>query len=282
MEPTAPPPTPDEAGAEPGARQRPWPAIVLGVLAALLAVVVIVLLVRDDDSDVATDETTTTVEDTTTTTEEEATTTTEAETTTTEATADTIRPGGITREEAINVVWPDPASDTTFDEPGAAVESFAEDLLGFVDPVYSEFMQGDSRSGEMEVRATGDGPATTIGVRQLSDDTWYVLFAATSEVELTTPAAQATVDHPMDVEGTARGFEGQVRVAVYVRGDTEPLAEDFFTAGSGEELESFTGTLDWPIRGEGGWGVVVASTASGADGSTWAATAIPVGFIGGD
>jgi hypothetical protein len=267
MEPTAPTPTARETTPPPDGPRRPWPAIILGAVAAVLAVVVIVLLVTDDDdSDVATGTTTTEAEETTTT-AGDATTTTGA--------------GSISDAEARDVVWPDP-SGTTYDSPEGAVESFAEELLGFGDPVYSEFMQGDSRSGEMEVRATADGPATTVAVRQMSDGSWYVLFAATSEIELITPVAGATVDHPMDVEGWGRGFEGQVRVAIYVRGDTEPLAEEFLTAGSGEDPEPFTGTLDWPVRGTGGWGVVVASTASGADGSTWAATAIPVGFIGGD
>lgn len=262
----------------PGGSGKPWPAIVLGVLAAVLAVVLIIVLASDDDDeDVATDDTTTT-EQTTSTTEEETTTSTTEETTTSTTTTE---PTGLPDAEAANVVWPDPAGDVAYDSPMTAVEGFAEDLLGFVNPTYSDFMQGDSRSGEAEVRQLPDGPATTVAVRQMSDDNWYVLFAATSEVELTEPTAQTAIDTPLQVAGRSRSFEGQVRIAVFERGGTEPLGEGFVTGGSGEALEPFTGEIEWENPG-GGWGVVVASTEGGPDGSILVATAIPVGFIGGD
>ncbi len=47
----------------------------------------------------------------------------------------------------------------------AAVRGFTEDLVGFTDPVYGEYQGGDSRSGEVEVRAAPDGPVTTVFVR---------------------------------------------------------------------------------------------------------------------
>lgn len=262
----------------PGGSGKPWPAIALGVLAAVLAVVLIVVLASDDDEDVTTDDTTTTTTEQTTPTTEDTTTSTTEETT---APASPTEPAGLPDAEAANVVWPDPAGDVGYDEPMAAVEGFAEELAGFVDPAYSEFMQGDARSGEAEVRAQPEGPATTVAVRQMSDDAWYVLFAASSEVELTEPTAQTAIDTPLQVAGQARAFEGQVHIAVFERGSTEPLGEGFVTGGSGEALEPFTGEIDWDNPG-GGWGVVVASTEGGPDGTTWAATAVPVGFIGGD
>lgn len=264
----------------PGGTGKPWPAIVLGVLAAVLAVVLIVVLVGDDDDDADVTADSTTTEQTTTTTEASTTSTTEEEETTTSTTS-TTAPGGLPDAEAANVVWPDPVGDLRYDEPMAAVEGFAEDLLGFVDPMYSEFMQGDSRSGEVEVRRFADGPVTTVAVRQMSDDSWYVLFAATSEVELTEPTSQSAIDTPLQVAGQSRSFEGQVRIAVFERGSTEPLGEGFVTGGSGEALEPFSGEIEWDNPG-GGWGVVVASTEGGPDGSILVATAIPVGFIGGD
>ena len=285
MEPTTAMPAANEPPRPPGGRQpgsqRPWPAILLGVLAAILAIVLIVLVANDDDEDVATESTTTSEVEESTTTEAEETTTTAEETTTTEDTSDTTAPGGISDEEAANVVWPDPTGTDLYDDPLDAVAGFAEDLVGFVDPVYGEFQAGDSRSGEVEVRALPDGPVTTVGVRQMSDNRWYVLFAASSEVELTEPAPASAIDHPLQVAGQARAFEGQVRIVVFERGDTAPLGEGFVTAGSGEALEPFDGEIDWDNPG-GGWGAVVASTEGGPDGTTWAATAIPVGFIGGD
>lgn len=47
------------------------------------------------------------------------------------------------------------------------------------------------------------------------------------------------------------------------------------------ELGSFSERVAWSNPG-GGWGVVVLSTTSAADGRIWQAMAIPVGFIGGD
>ncbi len=258
--------------------------MVLGIIAAALAVVVLfVVLASDDDDDVATDSTTTTEPaetstsepGSTTTTEDETTTSTTEDVTTTEATSD------VTDQEAATIAWPDPDGADLFDDPLDAVASFAEDLVGFVDPVYSELQQGDARSGEVEVRAVDDGPVTTVAVRQMSDGNWYVLFAASTEVELTEPTAGSAIDHPLQVGGEARAFEGQVRIAVHLRGEPEPLGEGFVTAGSGADLEPFTGEIAWENPG-GGWGAVVASVADGEDGSTWAATAIPVGFIGAD
>lgn len=272
MEPT--PTPPDDVRTRPST--PPWVAIALGVLAAALALILLIVLVTDDDddSDVVAD-TTTSTEAETTTTEEATTTTSEAATTTTTAAA-----GEMTDEEAANVVWPAPGSGET--EAVDAAGTFAEEVLGFVDPTYGDYQAGDNRSGEVEVRPVADGPVTTIGVRQMSDGAWYVVVVSSSEVELIRPAARSAIDHPLDVEGWGRGFEGQVRVAVFERGETTALGETSVTAGSGEDLEPFTGTLDWPARGTGGWGIVTATTAGGPDGTTWAATAVPVGFIGGD
>jgi len=263
--PTGPPPGPKP----PGGRAWPIAAIVLGVLAAVLAVVLVIVANDDDDADVAVEDTTTTVEETTTTTEEETSTTTS-----------TTTAGQVTDEEAANVAWPAP-NESTYDEPLPLVEDFAVDVLGFADPEVGEYQQGDSRSGEVEVRADEAGPVTVVAVRQLGDDRFYALFAAaTTEVELTVPTAATAIDHPLAVEGRGRGFEGVVRIAVLDRAGTV-LGEGQVTAGGTGEVAPFTGSIDWENPG-GGWGIVLATTERGSDGSTWAATAIPVGFIGGD
>jgi hypothetical protein len=142
-------------------------------------------------------------------------------------------------------------------------------------------MAGDSRSGEFEVRAVGTGPATTVLVRQMSDDNWYVLGATTPEIEVDEPTAGSAIDHPLQVAGRAAAYEGTVQVAVYGWGVDEPLGTGFVTGRGDGELGPFTGEIDWENPG-GGRGFVVFSSASAEDGSTWQATVVRVGFIGGD
>jgi hypothetical protein len=284
MEPTEPtgqggPSGPDEPGGpgEPpeAARDRRALWIVAGVaLVAILVVAAVVLLGGDDDEDVdVVDSTTSTSEPTTSTTEAETTTTTEASTTTTG--------GTVPDDEAATAVWPDPAGDVRYDDPVDAARGFAEDLVGFTDPVVGQLREGDSRSGEVDVQATGDGPVTTVLVRRFSDDAWYVLGAATEDIVLDDPVAGGAIDDPLVLSGQARAFEGTVQVAVFERGGTEPLGEGFVTAGGGGDLGPFEGEVSWSNPG-GGWGSVVLYEISAEDGNVSHAMAIPVGFIGGD
>lgn len=255
-------------------------------IAAAVGVVVVVgllawLLTRsDDDGDVTTATTTTAaVTSTEAPSTSTSTTTTEAPTTTQEA-PPTTAARTVTDEEAMTISWPDPTVGG-YEDPARLAADFATRLLGFSNPVISEYMQGDSRSGEFEVRPLADGPVTTVAVRQMSDDRFYVLFAATSEVELTAPTSWSAIDHPLQVEGRGRGFEGRIRIAVFDRVTGTELGSGFVTGGGSGQLEPFTGEIAWNNPG-GGWGVVMASVNGGEQGTTWAATVIPVGFIGGD
>lgn len=259
-------------------RRTRW---LLGGAAALIVLIVgIVALVLDDDDDdgeVVSDTTTTTADDEDTTTTSESTTSTTAQSTS--STAET--PTRIPDAEAVNVVWPAPDGDVRYEEAEAAVQSFAEDLVGFESPLLGAYQAGDSRSGEIEVRAADDGPVTTVFVRQMSDDHWYVLGAATEGIELQEPIAGTAIDDPLLVSGRGRGFEGVLRVAVHDRTSGDVLGDGAVAAGSGPDLAAFDGEIAWDNPG-GGWGVVVVSGASGEDGSVWDAVAVPVGFIGGD
>ncbi|MFP5322331.1 MAG: Gmad2 immunoglobulin-like domain-containing protein [Acidimicrobiia bacterium] len=257
-----------------GARSRTVIAL-LGVIVLVLAVALIVT-VDDDGADVSSDATTTTLAEPTTAPTSAPSTTAP---TTTEGPTTTAAAGVVTDAEAATIAWPAPSSGDASDDPVALVTRFAEDVVGFSDPVVGPHQAGDSRSGEVEVRPVEDGPVTTVGVRRMSDDRYYVLFATTSEVELLLPTAGSAIDHPLEVEGWGRGFEGQVRVAVLDRGEGEELGHAYVTAGGHGELAPFTTELSWENPG-GGWGVVVAAVLGGDDATTWAATAIPVRFIG--
>jgi hypothetical protein len=179
-------------------------------------------------------------------------------------------------------VWPWYDDDLRYDDPVEAARGFAEDFIGFADPVVGEFQQGDSRSGEVEVRPVEDGPVTTVFVRQVGDDdTWWVLGSATANIEVDLPTAMSAVDDPLLTEGRASAFEGTVEVEIRVDGEPEPLGTGFVTGSGDATLGPFEGEIRWPNPG-GGWGAVVFLTRSAENGQVWEAGVLRVGFIGGD
>ncbi|MGY6500044.1 MAG: Gmad2 immunoglobulin-like domain-containing protein [Acidimicrobiales bacterium] len=223
---------------------------------------------RDDDDVVAGDDTTTTTEPETTTTEPE-TTTTEPETTTTTQAA--------TEVDARTAVFPFAEDSVRFDDPLEAVEAFAEGYLGFVDPVYSEFRQGDSRSGEVGVRPIATGPETTVLVRQFEDDTWWILGAGSSNIVVTEPAAGDVLVSPVTLSGEALAFEGTVNVELWTDRADEPLAMTFVTGG-GDVLRPFEGTLTFDGTPATESGALLFREYGGEDGNVWQAAVVRVHF----
>jgi hypothetical protein len=65
----------------------------------------------------------------------------------------------------------------------ALATRFAADDAGFAEPIVGELRSGDARSGEVEVRASVDGPVTTVLVRRL-DEHWWVLGAVSASIAL--------------------------------------------------------------------------------------------------
>jgi hypothetical protein len=253
-----------------GARHRPVALIVaLAVaLAVIAALVVALVLPGDDDEDGAVTDRTTEAPGTT---EPD---TTEPDTTATTATPTTPVPGPV---DASTAVFPDVASEARFDDPVAAARAFAVDFVGFTDPVIGEFLPGDSRSGEVEVRPLADGPATTVILRQLGpDDTWWVLGAATATITVDTPTAGAVITAPVAVTGAAHTFEGNVGVEVRQDGARPPIGTGFVTGG-GDEMRPFTGQVDFsPPSTTHGALVLVADSAM--DGRVWQAAVVRVQF----
>lgn len=178
-------------------------------------------------------------------------------------------------DEAATVVWPDPGGPLRHASPDEAARGFVDDFIGFADPLFGPFHQGDTRSGEFEVRAGPEGPVTVVLVRQMSDQHWYVLGAAASGIELDVPTAGATIASPLRMAGRARAFEGRLRVAVYARGRPAPLGEAFVDAGAVDAFEAFAGEVAWDGAGAGA-GVVVVTAPGGEDGGVWEAVAVPV------
>jgi hypothetical protein len=241
--------------------------ILAGVAAAvvIVAIVVGVLALNDDGSDSVDTAATSTTEGVTSTT---------GETTTTAPT--TTAPSVVV--DATTIVFPDPGTSRRFDDPTALAQSFATDVLGFSEPIVGDLAQGDSRSGEVEVRAFAQGNPTTILVRQMEDDAWYVLGASVESIRLDAPAAGATLASPEPLTGAAFAFEGTVNVRLFADGTVDPIAETFVTGRGDGVLGDFSGELAFEVPSGATNGVLILSEASAKDGSTIAATVIRVHF----
>ena len=285
------PETPDTSGATQtgGGGPKRWP-LFAGAIAIIAMLVVGLLLVNSDDDDEATDSVATTEAPATTvgsdttdvpaTTESPATTqspetteplTTEAPTTEPAATV-APRPD----DEVRTAIWPWFDTDLRYADPVDAAVGFATDSLGFVDPIPSEFMAGDSRSGEVEIRSFETGPATVVFVRQLTDDdSWWILGAASENITIDEPEALAEVTSPLTVSGTALAFEGTVDVQLRADGNGEPIFEGFVTGSGGPEPGPYSETFEFTSPGETGGALVMLSLSS-EDGSTLEASAMRI------
>jgi hypothetical protein len=256
----------EPAAAEPPARRKDRNLIIaLIVLVAALAAALLFTLANDDDEDdVATGDTTSS---------------TLAETSTSDTTEPPTSapdvPDTPSDEELATVVWPGPDSGVRYSTPEAAARGFAVQVAKFADPVIGEFQQGDSRSGEFEVRPTDSGPVTTVLVRQLSDDGWWVLAALTDNIVLDEPAAGDTVTSPITLTGTSDAFEGTVNVEVLDLGATSPIGEAFVTGGGNGQPGPFSGEISYQ-GAAGPRGVILLFTLSAEDGRVLEASAVPV------
>jgi hypothetical protein len=177
-------------------------------------------------------------------------------------------------------VWPAVDSDVRYDDPQKAARGFAEDLVGFTDPLVGEFRQGDSRSGEVEVRAAETGPVTTVLVRQLDDGSWWVLGSETADIQLTRPTAGSTITSPVTLAGSARAFEGTVDVRVVADGEADPVGTGFVTGSGGPELGPFEGRIEFRAPDAADAGALLLTTTGGEDSVIWQATVVRVRFQG--
>jgi hypothetical protein len=286
------PDTPDASGTTDtgGGPAKRWPLIAGAVVLIAALVVGLLLLTSDDDEtsdSVATTEAsaTTVVSDTTdvtATTESPATTqapeTTESVATTAAPTTEPSTTVAPPPEQVRTAIWPWFDTDLRYSDPVEAAVGFATDYLGFVDPIASEFMAGDSRSGEVEIRSVETGPATVVFVRQLTDDdSWWILGAASENITIDEPEALAEITSPLIVSGTALAFEGTVDVQLRADGNGEPIFEGFVTGSGGPEPGPYSETFEFTSPGETGGALVMLSLSS-EDGSTLDASAMRIFF----
>lgn len=196
-------------------------------------------------------------------------------TTTTGAVTTTTTAGSVD-----SAVWPTAASATRYRDPVDAARGFATDYLGFVSPIVGAFQAGDSRSGEVEIRARAGGPATTALVRQVTaDDTWWVLGAATGNIRITEPSALATITSPVRLRGESTAFEATVGVEIRQDDVAEPLVRNFVMGGSNGVMGPFDSTLAFPAPSSRS-GAIVFSTESAESGNIEEAAVLRVHFAG--
>lgn len=243
---------------ERAANRNRWLYALGGAAAAVIVVVGVLALNDDDDADPVV------TEDTTTTTTESTTTTTEATTTTTEALPAAVDPAV--------PIFPDPATSRRFDAPEALVQTFVTEVVGMTTPTVGPFQQGDSRSGEIEVRAfAGQTDPTVVLVRQLEDDTWFVIGATHASIQPAEPEAGATVSSPQALTGQAYAFEGTVGVRMLADGAVEPVGTTFVTGRGDGVLGDYSGQIEFDPAGAQ-HGALLYTSEGGEDGA-------PIAFV---
>ncbi len=175
-------------------------------------------------------------------------------------------------------IWPPTGSALAYPDPVEVARAFAIEYVGFVDPVIGMFQQGDSRSGEVEVRPTDSGPATTVLVRQVGPgDNWSVIGCATASISLSDPTTMSTVESPVSLSGTSTAFEGTVQVLMRDSSGAGALGEGYVTGGSMGEMGPFQSQLEFsaPTTDSGS---LMLYTQSMENGAVWEASVIGIRF----
>jgi hypothetical protein len=183
------------------------------------------------------------------------------------------------------VLWPSPEERTQgYADPQLAVDMFAESFWRTIGPPTSETRMVEPGVAEIDVYHSGEDlqstgrVATTVVLRQLGDETWWITALLSDEVQVDSPEPLAEVSSPVRVAGRGHGYEGTVTVELRHRAGFAPdniLAQDVTIAGAGEALEPFS--VDLPLGGSlPRVAVVVAQNDAGIAANVPATTAFPV------
>jgi Immunoglobulin-like domain of bacterial spore germination len=196
--------------------------------------------------------------------------------TSTSSPATTAAPVTTAPVDTSTAVWPFASSTTRYSDPVSAARGFATEYVGFTDPVVGEFQQGDARSGEVPIRAKPETAVTTVLVRQLGDS-WWVLGATTSGIQVTSPTALQVVSSPVALRGSSTAFEATVNVQVRADGRPSPLASGFVMGGANGTMGPFDTTLAFATPTAPA-GAVMLFTNSSEDGRVLEAAVVRVRF----
>lgn len=199
-------------------------------------------------------------------------------TTTSTTSAPTSTPTSTLPDPTWVATWPTASSSLRYSSPSAAALGFAKSVLHMASPVARAFQQGDTRSGEVPIVTTANGPVTTVLVRQLtSDNTWWVLGSACAAVNIALPHALNTVSSPLTLTGQSTAFEAVINYSLYQDDVTAPLVTGTTMGGSNGVMGPFSTTLHFAAPTHR-YGVLVVCTRSAKDGSVLEASAIRVLF----
>jgi hypothetical protein len=179
-----------------------------------------------------------------------------------------------------SAVWPFVTDSTRYSDPVKAAHGFAVKYLGFVNPVVGAFMQGDGRSGEVVIRPGSTGPETTVIVREFGPDgAWWVLGAATANLQLHSPKWNASIASPVTLSGESTAFEATVNVEIRQDGTLIPLASSFVTGGSMGQIGPFSKAVRFaePTVKRG---AIVLKTLSPKDGNIVQGSVLRIQFTG--
>ena len=183
--------------------------------------------------------------------------------------------------DADQVLWPDPAGELTTD-PLDAVRGFLDQQLDIADPPLSQLRETEPGVGEVDVHARGeagqplDRVASTVTLRRLDGEHWFVTAALSPDVEVDSPEPLATVSSPVAVSGRARGFEGTVNARVLDRFDGGGVESDSAVGtGGSDSLEPFSAEVSFVATGTQR-GVLYAQSDSGVSNGIPSFTAFPV------
>jgi hypothetical protein len=177
-----------------------------------------------------------------------------------------------------SAVWPFASTATRFATPLLAAETFVVDYLGFTSPIIEPFQQGDTRSGEVPVKATLNGAVTTVLVRQLtSDQSWWVIGAVSGNIQLTSPSALQAIGNPVLLKGTSTAYEAVVNVQIRQDDTLAPLVRSTVMGGSMGVMGPFSKSIAYKTPTSTG-GAIVMYTLSAKDGSVQEASVLRIAF----
>ena len=237
----------------------------VGTAAAVIAVVLGAAVLADDEKEVDTAGST-------------STTTSAVVPTTADGTESTTTTVFVPTLDPAVPVWPLAHTARRFTDPVSAARSFATEFVGMTGPVVGGFQAGDARSGEVAVQPQAGGPVTTVLVRMLEDDTWFVIGAATDAISVDNPASGAGIGCPARLTGEALAFEGVVQVSMRADWVDEPIGTGFVQGGGGPaapfdgSVDCDLGSLDDGVH----YGTIIFSTEGGEDYRIWQFTVVRV------